>query len=404
MPAPTSYPPFQRDYPSEDPRPSPYASSRPRTEPERVALPSIRQAFPDLLPIRPNPRDGTASNASPTAGLPGPTTPPEYVHSPNSGKRRRLSFEEERTSQVPRLYASSSGSMPRQSRGTSPGLLPRSATENWGSSSRTSPYPPSLGGPSSIHSPAILEPPETVEHRPALPSLPPLAFEREAPPPAAPARRYSREEYPSRSGMMHPSQPGMESAYRPAAYGGPGYHHSSRGQQTVPMGALHPYERAAMGGHGYGQYPDYMRMGDYGGMNGDMIKQRKRRGNLPKETTDKLRAWFVAHLHHPYPTEDEKQDLMRRTGLQMNQISNWFINARRRQLPTMISNAKVETDAMSSGRNSDDRLMRSTEKSEYDSRKSRSPLSEGGSSHYEDEMDDMRRRSPGGRGMKRGSV
>lgn len=70
----------------------------------------------------------------------------------------------------------------------------------------------------------------------------------------------------------------------------------------------------------------------------------------------------------------------------------------------MISNAKVETDAMSSGRNSDDRLMRSTEKSEYDSRKSRSPLSEGGSSHYEDEMDDMRRRSPGGRGMKRGSV
>lgn len=120
--------------------------------------------------------------------------------------------------------------------------------------------------------------------------------------------------------MMHPSQPGMESAYRPAAYGGPGYHHSSRGQQTVPMGALHPYERAAMGGHGYGQYPDYMRMGDYGGMNGDMIKQRKRRGNLPKETTDKLRAWFVAHLHHPYPTEDEKQDLMRRTGLQMSRF------------------------------------------------------------------------------------
>jgi hypothetical protein len=48
------------------------------------------------------------------------------------------------------------------------------------------------------------------------------------------------------------------------------------------------------------------------------IKQRKRRGNLPKETTDKLRAWFVAHLQHPYPTEDEKQELMRQTGLQMS--------------------------------------------------------------------------------------
>lgn len=46
---------------------------------------------------------------------------------------------------------------------------------------------------------------------------------------------------------------------------------------------------------------------------------RKRRGNLPKETTDKLRAWFVGHLHHPYPTEDEKQDLMVRTGLQMSE-------------------------------------------------------------------------------------
>jgi hypothetical protein len=54
---------------------------------------------------------------------------------------------------------------------------------------------------------------------------------------------------------------------------------------------------------------------------GNDSKQRKRRGNLPKETTDKLRAWFVVHLQHPYPTEDEKQDLMRQTGLQMSMSS-----------------------------------------------------------------------------------
>lgn len=100
-------------------------------------------------------------------------------------------------------------------------------------------------------------------------------------------------------------------------------------------------------------------------------KQRKRRGNLPKDTTDKLRGWFIQHLTHPYPTEDEKQELMRQTNLQMSksfqishqlqksrnanlsltivdQISNWFINARRRQLPTMISNAKAEEDARKS--------------------------------------------------------
>lgn len=51
---------------------------------------------------------------------------------------------------------------------------------------------------------------------------------------------------------------------------------------------------------------------------GDGKGPRKRRGNLPKETTDKLRAWFMAHLTHPYPTEDEKQELMRQTGLQMS--------------------------------------------------------------------------------------
>ncbi|KAG6294829.1 hypothetical protein E4U09_002454 [Claviceps aff. purpurea] len=78
------------------------------------------------------------------------------------------------------------------------------------------------------------------------------------------------------------------------------------------------------------------------------LNKRKRRGNLPKETTEKLRAWFLTHLEHPYPTEDEKQDLMQQTGLQMNQISNWFINARRRQLPTMINNARVEADAATS--------------------------------------------------------
>lgn len=40
--------------------------------------------------------------------------------------------------------------------------------------------------------------------------------------------------------------------------------------------------------------------------------------NLPKETTYKLQAWFVAHLKDPYPSYGERQDLMRRTGLQMN--------------------------------------------------------------------------------------
>ncbi|KAF1995967.1 hypothetical protein P154DRAFT_329430 [Amniculicola lignicola CBS 123094] len=60
---------------------------------------------------------------------------------------------------------------------------------------------------------------------------------------------------------------------------------------------------------------------------------RKRRGNLPKEATGILKAWFQAHRDSPYPTEDEKLALCNQTNLSINQISNWFINARRRSAP-----------------------------------------------------------------------
>lgn len=76
-----------------------------------------------------------------------------------------------------------------------------------------------------------------------------------------------------------------------------------------------------------------------------------------------LKQWFSDHLGHPYPTEDEKQYLCRQTGLQMtqvfssslvssrrerpanpdDQISNWFINARRRRIPELVNQATAET-------------------------------------------------------------
>lgn len=60
--------------------------------------------------------------------------------------------------------------------------------------------------------------------------------------------------------------------------------------------------------------------------------QRRRRGNLPKHVTQYLRGWLQEHVDHPYPSEDEKRALAEHTHLSMNQISNWFINARRRIL------------------------------------------------------------------------
>ncbi|KAM5446759.1 homeodomain superfamily [Microsporum audouinii] len=91
---------------------------------------------------------------------------------------------------------------------------------------------------------------------------------------------------------------------------------------------------------------------------GDM-REKKRRGNLPKPVTDMLRAWLWEHLDHPYPTEEDKQIFMSRTGLTISQISNWFINARRRQVASLRSQVKArnnsETDGSSSRRNSSPR-------------------------------------------------
>jgi len=65
-------------------------------------------------------------------------------------------------------------------------------------------------------------------------------------------------------------------------------------------------------------------------------KNNKRRGTLPKHSVDKLKSWLKAHLNHPYPSEQEKNELVFSTGLTMNQVVNWFINARRRIVPPLI--------------------------------------------------------------------
>lgn len=57
-----------------------------------------------------------------------------------------------------------------------------------------------------------------------------------------------------------------------------------------------------------------------------------KRSNLPKETVEILNNWLLNHLNNPYPTQDEKNDLLIKTGLTKVQLSNWFINVRRRKV------------------------------------------------------------------------
>ncbi|ORZ21563.1 homeobox KN domain-domain-containing protein [Absidia repens] len=64
---------------------------------------------------------------------------------------------------------------------------------------------------------------------------------------------------------------------------------------------------------------------------------KRRRGNLPKPVTAILKKWLLEHCRNPYPTEEEKLQLKNETHLTLNQISNWFINARRRTLPVILA-------------------------------------------------------------------
>jgi len=46
----------------------------------------------------------------------------------------------------------------------------------------------------------------------------------------------------------------------------------------------------------------------------------KRRGNLPKESKEKLKQWLSMHVEHPYPTEEEKKELAAEAGMTMGQV------------------------------------------------------------------------------------
>ncbi|KAF1977571.1 hypothetical protein BU23DRAFT_527071 [Bimuria novae-zelandiae CBS 107.79] len=62
-----------------------------------------------------------------------------------------------------------------------------------------------------------------------------------------------------------------------------------------------------------------------------MPKKGAAAARFPRAAVKILKDWLIAHMDHPYPSEEEKETLAQQAGLTLNQISNWMANTRRRQ-------------------------------------------------------------------------
>ncbi|KAM3416978.1 hypothetical protein BST61_g8563 [Cercospora zeina] len=88
--------------------------------------------------------------------------------------------------------------------------------------------------------------------------------------------------------------------------------------QTRPVGfPPHPYQS---------NVPPFFMSSHYDYQHG---KARKR-SNLPKQSTEIMKTWFDQNIANPYPSEEQKAIFSNATGISMTQVSNWFINHRRR--------------------------------------------------------------------------
>ncbi|KAK7094542.1 hypothetical protein V1264_006084 [Littorina saxatilis] len=58
------------------------------------------------------------------------------------------------------------------------------------------------------------------------------------------------------------------------------------------------------------------------------LDARRKRRNFTKNGTELLNEYFYSHLSNPYPSEEAKEELARKCGISVSQVSNWFGNKR----------------------------------------------------------------------------
>ncbi|XP_035949871.1 pre-B-cell leukemia transcription factor 4 isoform X1 [Halichoerus grypus] len=87
------------------------------------------------------------------------------------------------------------------------------------------------------------------------------------------------------------------------------------------------------------------------------LDARRKRRNFSKQATEVLNEYFYSHLSNPYPSEEAKEELARKGGITVSQVSNWFGNKRIRYKKNMgkfqeeatIYTTKMEVDTTKVG-------------------------------------------------------
>jgi hypothetical protein len=76
-------------------------------------------------------------------------------------------------------------------------------------------------------------------------------------------------------------------------------------------------------------------------------KTKRKSSSLPSETVEYLKAWMMSaeHIAHPYPTEQEKMKIMEDTDIELKQLTNWFVNNRKRYWKPRIE-ARLQDDPL----------------------------------------------------------
>jgi hypothetical protein len=69
--------------------------------------------------------------------------------------------------------------------------------------------------------------------------------------------------------------------------------------------------------------------------------EKKERKNFTKETVDELKKWFANHLDHPYPDEEDKEELARKTSLSAAQVAPCCPLFTPRTLSLLLSDGKL---------------------------------------------------------------